>query len=374
MPDDRRWALVVGAAGYKKFKRLSWAGFDATEFTQSLVTHLNFDRNRIVLLSDDESSDADLEPTRSDIFHALGLFSTGRLFAERKIDPITEDDLLVFYFSGHGLRTDEGEQFLLPVEASDVNVPSTSVPLEEVVTAIDQLPCRHKVLFIDACRADLEEATGAKGPVSTEGFGRREDPDRPGLAIFYSCDPKQRSYEVEDLKHGTFTYELLQAVTHEGINTLAELDDYLTSRVPRLNVQHGKEPQQPFSVWNPRDMLELRLFELLREKGVSDNDELIAMANELYEREKIDEDWFIKLQGVWDEEHVINPRAKKAILRRFHAGDMAFDQFQRRWLYSEKHIPSVRPPKPAVGVPAPNGGRVSSPAAVGQDATRDGDE
>jgi len=372
MPDDRRWAFVVGASGYTNFKRLSYAGADAIEFMDYLMKYLNFDRRRIVLLTDEQGSDADHEPTFSQIFHALGLLSSGRLFAEREIEPIAEDDLVVFYFSGHGLRTEEGKQFLLPVEASDVSVAKTSVPLDEILNEIENLPCRHKILFIDACRADLDQVAGAKGLAAEVGFGG--EVDRPGLALFYSCDPKQRSFEVDHLKHGTFTYELLQAMTHEGVNTLGELDEYLTSRVPKLNAKHRKPLQQPFCVLNPSDMRGIPLFQLILEEGVTDDDELIAMANELYEREQIDWDWFDKLQGVWDEEHVINPRTKRAILRRFHAGEMTFDQFQARWLRSEKHIPSVRAPQPTSVVPTPNGGRSSPQADTGPDGTPAGDE
>lgn len=364
MADDRRWALVVGASGYEFFNPLVYSAFDASEFKNSLVTHLNFDPKKVVLLTDSEESAAQYKPTRNYIFHHLGAFSDrdSPFYAEHEFDPIGEDDLFVFYFSGHGLRTEDGEQYLLPMEASNLNVTQTGVPLEEVVKGIEKLPCRWKVLFIDACRADLE-GVGAKSPSFGEGFGGLDVVDREGLATFYSCDPKQRSYEVEDLKHGTFTYELLQAVTHADVNTLAELDKYLTSRVPKLNVKNGKPPQKPFCIPNPTDMLDLPLFRLFQEAGISDADELVAMANELFNQEKIDWDWWDKLAGVWEEERPYNLELKKTILRRFHAGKMGFPEFQARWMRSEKHIRSVRAVDPGVDIAPTNGGSPSEPRA-----------
>jgi hypothetical protein len=360
---SRRWALVVGASAYEFFTKLEYSAFDAGEFADSLITHLNFDPKRVVLLTDSEGSGAPYKPTRNYIFHHLGVFSNpdSAFYLEHKFDPIGEDDLFLFYFSGHGLRTEDGQQYLLPIEASDQNVTQTGVPLEDVVKVIDKLPCSHKVLFIDACRSDLDGVTGAKGPSFDEGFGRPDVVDREGMATFYSCDPQQRSYEVEDLRHGTFTYELLQAVTHTDVNTLADLDKYLTSRVPQLNVRSGKPPQKPFCVLNPSDMRDLPLFRLFQETGISDADELTAMANELWSQKKIDFDWWDKLTVIWEEKQeekreekpVYNLELKKTILRRFHAAEMNFPEFQARWLRSEKHIPSVRAVQPEVRI-APN--------------------
>lgn len=364
MADERRWALVVGASGYEFFNPLVYSALDASEFADSLVDNLKFDKSRVVVLTDLEESGAQYKPTRNYIFHHLGAFSNpdSPYYVEHNFAPIGEDDLFVFYFSGHGLRTEQGDQYLLPMEASNEYVTQTGVPLEEVVKGIEKLPCRWKVLFIDACRADLE-GIGAKGPIVDEGFGGLDVVDREGLATFYSCDPRQRSYEVEDLEHGTFTYELLRAVQHPKVNTLKDLDQHLISRVPRLNVQNGKPPQKPFCVPNPTDMLDLPLFRLFEDAGISETDELVAMANELFEQKKYDDlDWWEKLTGVWEEERAYNLELKKAILRRFHAGQMDFSEFQNRWLRSEKHIPSVRAVQPEVGI-GPNGGLEAEPEA-----------
>ncbi len=364
MPDDRRWALVVGAGGYEFFNSLDYSVDDAIDFRDSLVEHLKFDSEKVVLLADSDKTGAQYKPTRNYVFHHLGAFSNpdSPYYVKHGFEPIGEDDLFVFYFSGHGMRTEEGEQYLLPMEASNESVTQTGVLLDEVVKGIEKLPCRHKVLFIDACRADIEGA-GARGPSSGEGFGGLEVVDREGLATFYSCDPKQRSYEVEDLKHGTFTYELLQAVLHAEVNTLHDLDKHLKSRVPRLNVEHGKPPQKPFCHSNPTDMLDLPLFRLFVEAKISDTDELVAMANALFEQGKIDDlDWWEKLAGVWEEPRAYNLELKKAILRRFYAGEMDFREAQARWQRSEKHIPTVRAVQPEIGI-GPDGGSASEPQA-----------
>lgn len=338
-----RWAFVVGANDYEFFPQLDYAALDATAFVDTLEADLDFDENRILLLTDSKERPTEFKPTQGHLFHALGLLSDLNFHQGRHVAPVGPDDLFVFYFSGHGIRTEEGEEFLLPVGASDKDVSHTSIPLNEIVKRIEALPCRHQVFFIDACRADPQEA-GAKGPGGPPGLGTKgRFVDRDGTALFFSCDPAQRSYEVEALQHGTFTYELLQAVMREDVNTLGELDDHLKSRVPRLNQQHDKPLQLPFCELRPTDMGDVALW---RRGG--EVDQLIAMANDLFAQKRIDWDWYLKLEGVWTGEHVLNRLLKKELLRRFHAGEMAFDAFESRWLRSDKHFATLRSEQPEV--------------------------
>ena len=104
------------------------------------MKHLNFDSERVVLLAHSRKP-----PTRSSSRLAAtssitsGAFSNpdSAYYLTHDFEPIGEDDLFVFYFSGHGLRTDNGQHDLLPMEASNQDVTKTAVLLDEVVTGIE---------------------------------------------------------------------------------------------------------------------------------------------------------------------------------------------------------------------------------------------
>jgi uncharacterized caspase-like protein len=351
---ENRWALLVGGSHYDGHPELKYAAADAVEFAQSIVENLGFDRNRMLLLVDSDDS-YDYRPTRRDLFHALGLFGMqhSEYHEAKHVDPIGEDDLFLFYFSGHGLRTSQGEELLLPVDASKYSVPETAVPLKAVVDRIERLPCRHKVLFLDACRDELYQDEGAKSAGGSKGIGQASVVEREGLATFYSCDPGDRSYEIDDLKHGSFTYCLLEAIAHPQVNTLAQLDDYLKSRVPKVNTKSGKAPQQPFSVPYPVDMMQLALFQAARRDL---DEDLVAMTNELHPA-RLDYEWWDKLSGIWESGgNAPNYELKKAIFLQFYREDMSLEELAVKWRRAERPALGVAPPRPEILSPQKPGG------------------
>ena len=332
---ERRWALLIGACDYDMHPSLQYATGDAVDFADALVGNLGFDSTRTLILADSPQK-ADFRPTRRDVFHALGLLRDPKsaFYTEGGVDPIAEEDLLVFYFSGHGVQTQGGRELLLPIDASNYSIEETAVPLDTVVGELEKLPCRHKVLFVDACREELHQ--GAKAVAGAKGIGQSSVVNRPGLATFYSCDPEQRSYELDDLAHGSFTFCLLEAVKHPKVNTLGELDGYLKSRVPTENTKRKKPTQQPFSVPNPADMLNLPLFLL---KVSTDLEDLLGMANELAEKQKLTYEWWDKITSLWEAGAGENFELKRQIFTRFYEEGMSFEEFETQWLRSERSRP-----------------------------------
>ena len=345
---ERRWAILVGASQYQDFTKLRFSARDAAEFSRALTDKLGFTRETMFLLSDAPEHEADLSPTRNDIWRALSSLAKpdSPFYRQKGIEPIGEDDLFVFYFSGHGLRTSHGDEYLLSIDASELNVPETAVNFGELGKVIANLPCRHKVLFVDACRSEFEDE-GAKSVAQTiEGFGHALD--REGVATFYSCDPRDRSYELDDYEHGSFTYCLLDAVKNPNVNTLGELDEFLASRVPKINVDNGKRPQKPFLVPNPADMLKLSLFAVQERK--LDLAELMEQVTRKADEKEIDYELWDRVTTFIEDaqrgagEHV---HIRKALLRRWCAGDLTVDQFVPRWYRTERRD-SVRESKPQV--------------------------
>ena len=348
-----RWALVVGACNYEfdpSIPSLRFAASDAVAFADALVKSLGFDHKRILVLADGDSKSVDHPPTRRNIFHALGLLANrnSKLYEERSLDPIDETDQFIFYYSGHGIRKDN-QEFLLPIDTSDYAITETAVPLEEVIDRIEKLPCRHKVLFLDACREQFYPDAGAKALGGAKGIGQRRIVDRQGLATFYSCDPGQLSFELDDLEHGSFTYCLLEAIKHPGVSTLGELDGFLKSRVPEENRKAKKTLQQPFSIPNPTDMLEVALFRLAQIP--TDRERLIEMTTELANNRTLDFDWWGKLCNVWESGDAPNYELKRMAFEQLYLGNTTVEDFQKNWVRTERYVisaPAVRPDMPTM--------------------------
>jgi hypothetical protein len=362
--------MVVGACGYEFHPALQYAASDATDFAHKLVAKLGFDRERMLVLADAPGA-ADYRPTRRDIFHSLGLLgdTNSEFYRDSQLEPMGQDDLFVFYFSGHGLRRERTE-FLLPVETSHYSVTETAVSLEAIVERIEALPCPHKILFIDACREQLYHEEGAKAAVAgAKGIGERNVVDRQGLATFYSCDPGQRSYEIDDLHHGSFTYCLLEAIDHPQINTLGELDGFLKSRVPQENQKGKKGLQQPFLVPNPTDMLELGLFQIADVQ--TELEQLVAMTTNLTTRGLLDEDWWERLCTVWEADDPPNFGLKRSVFEKLYREELSFEEFERKWQRTETSLPilSSQPHLPTPDAGKPHAG--TEPGGLGATVAAD---
>ena len=71
-----------------------------------------------------------------------------------------------------------------------------------------------------------------------------------GVVMIASSGTKQLATEFEALKHGVFTYALLEALDGKADNgdrkiTVNELKLYMEERVPELTKQYGGQAQYP---------------------------------------------------------------------------------------------------------------------------------
>jgi uncharacterized caspase-like protein len=244
---SRKRAVVIGVDKYEHVKPLNYCGSDARDVAKAFRESLQFQAEDILEITPDSPK----KPNRNDIIHEIVEFLKG---------DIQDDELLVFYFSGHGIRDSHSKRdYLLPLDVTLADPTATGISVDYLVDKLTGTGCKNIVMFIDACREDLEE--GARS-IAGAGVGEfsRAAVEREGLVTFFSCDPKEKSYEIEALGHGAFTYCLLEAIKKGDCTTVALIDKYLRTEVPLLNKKHGKNTQRPFTVVQPADKSELMLF------------------------------------------------------------------------------------------------------------------
>ena len=239
-PESRRWAVVVGINSYN-FGRLQYCADDAKEIASVFRKDLGFEHVYEI------HEDAEVQPKHDAIFQ--------QLIEIRDSEKVRPDDFFVFYFSGHGVN-EKGKDYLLPINASFRDAATLGVSLERLCTQLESIGCKNTALVIDACR---ETTQGAKGATTSIGDSSRQLLTDSRIIAFFSCGPQDRSYEIDDLKHGTFTYCLLQAIERGEATTVAQLEEYLKENVPLINRKYGKPAQQPYAVFAPADRGELKL-------------------------------------------------------------------------------------------------------------------
>lgn len=160
-----------------------------------------------------------------------------------KIRNLDADDLFVFYYAGHGFHGAGGNR----ITAADTNIAhleTTTALIREIITdPLEQSPCRHSLLFVDACAADLQDGFGTRDVVTSMSADEYKAflETSEYSAVFLSCKPKEKSFSCDQLKHGVWTWHLVQALLGKANDAIdaqrwvtdASLRTYLTNSVSK---------------------------------------------------------------------------------------------------------------------------------------------
>ncbi|MCP4542430.1 MAG: hypothetical protein GY832_35350 [Chloroflexi bacterium] len=228
----KSWAVLVGINQYSdpSIAALQVCVDDVTAIHQSIASNYQVAK----LLTD---ATPDRLPTRSNI---LGELSTVAQTASK-------DDLLLFYFSGHG-KAEGGESYLLARDTRLSALKHTAVSMRDVRELIDLSPAHAKVIVLDACHSGA--SIGKAEPTMTPEFIRRVFEEAEGMAVLASCKQGQQSWEWREKNRSVFTYYLLEALTGQadwnkkGFVTVSDASQYVTNGVKSWAVEKGV-PQTP---------------------------------------------------------------------------------------------------------------------------------
>jgi uncharacterized caspase-like protein len=237
----KNWAIVIGINGYTptNFQPLRYAKRDAELVRDFFLSEAGFDE--VCCFTDDSSAHVENEmeiPTYPSRGHLMSFLH------DRFEHPFLESgDNCWCFFAGHGQRIDNRD-YLMPIDANP-RMPDSGIAVNHVRERLLRSGSDNVILLLDACRND-----GRSGEM---GIG--QEPQQ-GVITISSCRPTQRSYEIDDLQQGAFTYALLEALRLPGERncaTVERLDQYLRSRVPQLCDRYDKLPvQNPATATDPK--------------------------------------------------------------------------------------------------------------------------
>lgn len=233
-----RWAVVIGASDYTELGRLSFAASDAEAFASALIENYDFEPEKVKVLTDERES-AEEKPTVARIHAVLD-----EVLSDRRV---SQGDLLVFYFSGHGIGAD-GSDLLMPTDATKAEAKTQGLPVKSVIERIAKSGIRNVLFVADACR------TGNENPFGTElvSLGREAN-----IAVVLGCAPGGVSYELPQKGMGAMTSAFIdamkdQALADEATGALwvSTLGEKVRAEVERVTErEQGREDRQIPSVY-----------------------------------------------------------------------------------------------------------------------------
>lgn len=153
---------------------------------------------------------------------------------ESAVEMMDEADTLVFFFSGHGVRADDGGFFLLTAGSDLDNLERTAISWRDVLSKLRRAKGRV-VLFLDACHS------GQAGRLLTndELVDALSTVDEVPLFVIAASKGRQKSWEPDTLAGGVFASFLIHILSNperydrdgDGHLTIGELFYYLRAKV-----------------------------------------------------------------------------------------------------------------------------------------------
>ena len=242
------WALVIGVAKYPDLPGhdLTYTVIDAQAIYDFLIGPGGLKEDHVKLLLNNKAS-----------------FSAVRAGLEWLRKQAQPDDLVIFYFSGHGYqgKDDNGDEqdgldeFLVLYDTQQGYIDSTAFRDDEFGKFLDKVSSQHVLVLFDSCfsggasRGIKGLQSGAKPvPGYTDIF---HDFSLEGKLVLSASTEAQQSWEDSKLGHGVFTYFLLQGLNGEADEdkdyqiTVEELHEFVAKKVDEFVEREKQASQEP---------------------------------------------------------------------------------------------------------------------------------
>lgn len=154
---------------------------------------------------------------------------------------------LIFYYAGHGFPDEKQKSaYLLPIDGSASDITVTGYSLAKLYREIAKLPLKSSIFFLDACFSGAVRED--KMLAESRGVAIKVNDEIPlgNIVVFSASQGDETAHQLEDKRHGLFTYYLLKGLQDNGQDvTLGSLTSFVTKMVKRQSVVINNKKQTP---------------------------------------------------------------------------------------------------------------------------------
>ena len=224
------WAVVVGIGNYEdsRIPNLAFAPDDARMFA-AWLRRSGWPEDHIRCLIDAEAKQRDV-----------------KIALESWLTKAKPNDLIVFYWSGHGFHDPEDpERVYFACHDTNIRIPATGFRMDQVIRILKERKAKNVVVLADTCHAGKLVTRGERGLSVVPALKRMEERNKvpKGWVFMVSAETDRKAVEDSSWRNGAFTHCLLEGLEgkadgfqsigpKDSTVTLGELRAYLTSIMP----------------------------------------------------------------------------------------------------------------------------------------------
>ena len=193
----------------------------------------------------------DNEATKENILKAFDEFS----------GKITPSDVFTLFYAGHGIALDKfvnssnistdfyyvlnGVTQMTDIEKCSAN----GISGTEMRGLLTKIKANKQLLFIDACNSGaFAEQFKSRGAAEENALAKLSR--ATGSIVFASTTKEQNATEFDELKHGVFTYVLMDALNGEASLsncqiTVASIKSFIDDKIPFYTEKYTRQSQYP---------------------------------------------------------------------------------------------------------------------------------
>ena len=232
------WAAIIGINQYPHTRNLKFAVNDALGFKNYLEEYIGIPKENLFYLTDQHATKYEIES----------------LLGTKLKRKASKDDTVFIFYAGHGaVETDpvdpdgDGfEKYLLPYDARLDDLYTTAISMNDVRTIFQRNRAQRLVFIADTCYSG---ASGGRSMLTSKTRATLSDQffervsKGKGRVIISACSANEVSQEDDRLKHGIFSYYLLEGlkgksdINGDNVITISELFSYLSRKVPEASGQ-----------------------------------------------------------------------------------------------------------------------------------------
>lgn len=187
------WAVVIGVSSYSHMPALKYTDDDAYRMFAFLKSPEGgaLSDNQIRILIDEDATSSNIRNTMKEVFSKAG-----------------ENDLVMLYFSGHGLKGS-----FLPIDFDGFN---NKLFHDEINEILGQSKAKYKLCIADACHSGSLLAMKGTAENALSKYYQTLAQAEAGTALIMSSKSNETSLESSGLRQGVFSHFLIRGLKGEA--------------------------------------------------------------------------------------------------------------------------------------------------------------